>query len=287
MHNFREYRIFLFILCVCLWACSAEVEVKKETSKQTDKPASSPLKKIPVLNMGSFHFGMTTDENKTEFDEHDLENQKAAHAIAAKLAAFKPSVIVVEVPPKYDKDLQEYYDEYKADPDMPMKNPTETELIAFELGRLANTQRIHGIDHKMNYNYRIARDIENNTIDSSMVTAFYKYREELFDDVPKNQDSLSLLEKMKIRNTDSYLDYMFMVNADILTHAGSENNFEGADQATLFYQRNLRMFSNLNRLKLTEDDRVFILMGAAHTAFFRDFLSRNPKYKLVSALDYL
>jgi len=31
---------------------------------------------------------------------------------------------------------------------------------------------------------------------------------------------------------------------------------------------------------------VFILMGASHTAFFRDFISRSPKYEMVKTFDY-
>ena len=77
------------------------------------------------------------------------------------------------------------------------------------------------------------------------------------------------------------------INADILTHAGTKDAFEGADEAALFYKRNLRMYSNLNRIHLDKEDRVFILMGAAHTAFFRDFISRSPKYTMVNTFDFL
>ena len=73
----------------------------------------------------------------------------------------------------------------------------------------------------------------------------------------------------------------------MLTHAGTEKGFEGADEATKFYQRNLRMYTNLNRIQLNKNDRVFILMGSAHTAFFRDFFSRSPKYKMINTFDYL
>ena len=38
---------------------------------------------------------------------------------------------------------------------------------------------------------------------------------------------------------------------------------------------------------LSKDDLVLIIMGSAHTAFFRDFLSRSPKYEMVNNFDYL
>ena len=80
---------------------------------------------------------------------------------------------------------------------------------------------------------------------------------------------------------------MITVNADILTHAATESKFEGADEAAKYYQRNLRMYTNLNRIDLKSSDRVFILMGASHTAFFRDFISRSPKYIMVDTFEYL
>jgi hypothetical protein len=80
---------------------------------------------------------------------------------------------------------------------------------------------------------------------------------------------------------------MITANADILTHVGTNNNFEGADEAAKYYQRNLRMYTEMNRLKIKQTDRVFILLGASHTAFFRDFISRSPKYKMVKTLEFL
>ena len=77
------------------------------------------------------------------------------------------------------------------------------------------------------------------------------------------------------------------INADIMTHVGTAEGFEGADESAKYYQRNLRMYSNLNRIKLNKDDRVFILLGASHTAFFRDFINRSPKYEMVNTFDYL
>jgi len=218
--------LFSFFLLTSFWSYS-----QTSTTNSPD-PILEKGDKIPVLNFGTFHMGLTNDENKTEFDEHDRENQKKVHEIAEMLASFKPTVILVERIPESNDALQSEYKEYLRNPNMFFKQPSEIELLAYELGRICNTKRIYGIDHKMSYNYKIG-------------------------------------------------------NADILTHVGSEKGFEGADEAAKYYQRNLRMYSNLNRIELNKDDRVFILMGASHTAFFRDFMSRSPKYYMVKTSEYL
>lgn len=249
--------------------------------------AQNQNSKIKVLNFGTFHMGATSDANKTEFDERDEKNRKAVHEVAKKLAEFKPTVLIVERIPEYDEKLKSKYAEYLKKPETRYKNPTEIELLAFELGRLSDTKRIYGIDHKMGYNYRIGSQIKN-AVDSKTYKDFEKNPYGMVSDINKGDpNKLSLFDKLKLFNHNKFLDFLITANADILTHAGTDNNFEGADEAAKYYQRNLRMYLNLNRIPLKKDDRVFILMGASHTAFFRDFMSRSPKYEMVNTFKYL
>ena len=103
----------------------------------------------------------------------------------------------------------------------------------------------------------------------------------------KNYEQLSLLEKLKLINEPLYLDHSINTNADKLLYVGIDDGFEGADNAAIFYHRNMKIYSNLNRIKMDKNDRVFILMGAAHTAFLREFMGRSPKFEMVNTLDYL
>ena len=250
------------------------------------QPAAGPAK-IEVLNLGSFHMGYTPDANTTDFDERDADNVARVHAVAERLAAFRPTVIVVEVQPKSQKALQAEYDAYRADPDMSFETPSEIELLAYEVGRLSGATRIYGIDHKLEYDYAIGEHIDN-TVDS---VTYRSYFEAPFAGHPEfeayNSDTLSLLNRLRLMNRDPFLDFLITVNADILTYAGTPGGFEGADEAAKYYQRNLRMYTNLNRLPLTPDDRVFMVTGASHAAFFRDFFRRSPKYRMADTFGFL
>ncbi|CAL2082261.1 conserved protein of unknown function [Tenacibaculum sp. 190524A02b] len=283
-------RIYVLFIVFVLIITSCKQQTKKvvlaENSIEKKKNSITDLKKIQVLNFGTFHMGKTLDENKTEFDEHDKKNQQEVHKIAKMLAVFKPTVIVVETPPTYNKKLQSLYKKYLNNPEIKFKNPDEIELLAYELGRLSNTEKIYGIDHKMSYNYNVGGEIKNE-IDAEWHDKYYQNPLQYYPEVNYSEKELNLLGKLKQTNHDRYLDFLITVNADMLTHVGTNESFEGADEAAKYYQRNLRMFSNLNRLELKEDDRVFILMGASHTAFFRDFISRSPKYKMVDTFEYL
>ena len=281
------------ILAGCILAffsCNNAQHVTKSIKNDLDISSKDlikeDLKKIPVLNFATFHMGETNDANKTEFDKNDKNNQLAIYEIAMKLSQFRPTVIIVERPPEFDQKLQSEYNEYLYTPKMKFKNPSEIELLAYELGRISGTKRIYGIDHKMSYNYNIGAEMIN-SIDSLWHNKYYKDPLKFYPQINIKMDKLNLLDKLKLTNQNTYLDFLIEVNAEMLSHVGSEKGFEGADEATKYYQRNMRMYSNLNRINLTENDRVFILMGASHTAYFRDFISRSPKYKMVNTFDYL
>jgi hypothetical protein len=137
----------------------------------------------------------------------------------------------------------------------------------------------------MGYNYGIGYELANKKVNDK---TYEKYGAMIQREEKKlNYDNLSLLEKLKVENHPQYLDFLLNINADMLTYVSTEENFEGADEAAKFYHRNLRMYSNLNQIDLKPTDRVFILMGAAHTAFFNDFMKRSPKYELVSPFLFL
>ena len=268
-------KLFIFILLVVIQNVTAQAPIFKVKFDQT----------IKVLNFGTFHMGYTNDANSVDFDENDEKNKADVHKIAQLLAEFKPTVIIVETPPPYNANLQKAYQAYLVNPKMEIKDPNEVELLAFELGRLSKTKQIFGIDHKMGYNYGIGYQLAKSKINDDTYERYSKLIEA--EEKNLNYDSLSLLEKLKVENHPQYLDFLMNINADMLTYVSTEGNYEGADEAAKFYQRNLRMYSNLNQIDLKPTDRVFIIMGAAHTAFFNDLMKRSPKYELVNPFMYL
>ena len=90
-----------------------------------------------------------------------------------------------------------------------------------------------------------------------------------------------------LNNQPDYLDAMINYNADLLTTVSVNGYPIGTEQASKFYNRNLMMFANMNNISVTKNDRIFVLMGATHTAYFKDFLRRSPKFIEVNTLDYL
>lgn len=269
--------IVILVIITALFFCN---DLEAQNKEQLEKPKND---KIKILNFGTFHMGFTPDANTVEYDEHSDKNKKEVHEIAKKLSRFEPTVIIVETVPTYNNTLRKAYLDYLDNPNMTFKHPSEIELLAFELGRLCQVDKIYGIDHKMEYDYSKIGEMAKELKEETYLT--FMGNMDAFNGLEYNQ--ANTLGKLRIGNSDEYLDWLIVGNADIMTHVSTEKGFEGADEAAKYYQRNLRMYSNLNKLPLSKDDRVFILMGTSHTAFFRDFMSRSPKYEMVNTLDYL
>jgi len=239
---------------------------------------------IPVLNVATFHMGETSDASSTEFDEHNLKSQSEVKKVAQMLAKFKPTIIIIEDLPKNDSIRNLDYLNYIKNPDTKFKNPDERELLAYEVGRLSGTKKIYGIDYKESYNYRIGNSVSQK-VDQKTTGDYWKLIDE--NEKINPETGIPFQQLFKLNNQPKYLESLININADILTYVSSKGKSEGADEAAKFYHRNLVMFSNLNQIQVDKNDRIFILMGGTHTAFFMDFLRRSPKYLLKNTLDYL
>ena len=276
-------KLIIIISLICLISCSKN-ESQPITNKATPKLEKS--NKIKVLNFATFHMGMTTDANSVDFDDKDKKNQEDAQKIAQLIAQFNPTIICVEVTRERNKELNNEYQNYLNNPSKISTYYGEVGLVAFEVGRISKVPKLYGIDHKMDYNYMIANEITND-IDSTTLNEYYANPFKLTPELNIDENTLSLLEKLKLNNSQKYLDFLIAVNADMLAFAGTEDGYEGADEAAKYYQRNLRIYSNLNRIPMTNEDRVFILSGGSHTAFLNEFMKRSPKYEVVNTMDYL
>ncbi len=274
--------ITIIIICI-LTSCNEKTE---ESKTEISKTISRESEKIKVLNFATFHMGSTTDATSVEFEEGDKKNQEDAKKIAQMIAEFKPTIICVEVPLNDQTELNSEYQKYLINPKNTSTYYGEVGLVAFEVARICKVARLYGIDHKMNYNYRIGTQIIN-AIDSTTLNNYYANPFKSTPELNINLDELSLLEKLKLGNSKKYLDFLITINADMLAFAGTETGYEGADEAAKLYQRNLRIYSNLNRIPTTKNDRIFILSGGSHTAFLGEFMKRSPKYEVVNSLDYL
>jgi hypothetical protein len=282
----------LAFLALLLVGCSI---TPNELAATADSDAAVNNHKINVLNFGSFHFAATSDAHRVEFDEHDASNHADVKRIAALIAQFKPTIVCLEFLPEDNEKMNIAYQAYVDDPSQLDTRFGELSMIGFEVARLSGLDKVYGIDNHMGYNYSLGDFIESspeleNAIDPQ---TYLQLTHDPFGQYPQLKalnsrfEQLPLDAQLALTNHPLMLDHSLNTNADKLFYVGVEDGFEGAEQAAQFYLRNMKIYSNLNRIKMAKDDRVFILMGSAHTAMLREFIRRSPKFHMVDTLEYL
>lgn len=263
-------KLYILLFSIFIISCKKKERLEEEVLSQ----------KVKVLNMGTFHMGYTTDRYKSDFYVKSNKNQ--IQKLTQLISKFKPTIILVEIEPQHNELLEENYKKYIKNPFSDTEFQNEIQFIAFEVGRLSNTSKIYGIDHQLGYDYmgidKLAKEINSKT---------YLNEHQKIVDFFKSGYSKNLIEQIIKMNEQEYYNALININADLLTYVNTKNDFEGADVAANFYKRNLRMFANINKIKVSDNDRIFILSGGTHAAFFDMLMKRSPRYKLVPLKEYL
>jgi hypothetical protein len=68
---------------------------------------------------------------------------------------------------------------------------------------------------------------------------------------------------------------------------GLGDEYPGVDQTTGWYNRNLRIFANLQRLTTSPDERIILIIGSGHLSILRHTVMASPEYQLAEVHDYL
>ncbi len=278
----RNYLI-AFVVLFGIYTSHAQL-ISKEEIKAVQQIINS--NKIPVLNIGMFHMGYTNDATSTEYDESSKKSKAEIKEVNQLIAKFKPTIILVEDVPEDQKILEREYAKYiKDQQSKSIYDNNEIKLMAFEIGRLANTKRIYGIDHKLSYNYMLGDVIKKVQPEKYFTAAKTLQKISSFIDVDVKK--IGLKKMLAIMNTNESYNALINWNADNLMYINSKDGFEGADEAAKFYQRNIRMFANINKIKMTSKDRVLIISGGTHASFFNKFMSRSYVYDIVPISKYI
>jgi hypothetical protein len=249
--------------------------------------------KVPkVLLVGSFHFrypGLDAHKTKEEDRVNIFSPRRQAELkeLLDYIAQFKPTKIVVESGPNTGYLLQRYRDWKSGERQL---GASETEQIAIRLLDRFGLDTLYGADafHVLGDLYRsrdttlpkgyVERIAERHYFGgddelSKRYDAYYEYDDRM---TVKN----TLLETFMYMNSDKALDRGFGAYITGGQFVSEEN--EGPDALSMFwFNRNLRIFRNIQRIGYTEDDRILVLFGAGHIAILKYLFECTPEYELI------
>jgi len=244
---------------------------------QADEPAQ-------VMLIGVFHFsnpGKDVVKVKT-FDVLSDESQAYLQAFAERLSAFKPTKVLLEYNPDNEALMNQRYADYLAGSYELEVN--EVYQLGFRIARQAGLKSVQSFDHRdLNWNaepmFEYARQH-----DAPEMKDF----DAIIAEVSRQQnlalETMSLRELLQ-RCNDAEQD---RINMDLYlaTNAiGAGDGWSGADAAASWWQRNFRMYANIQKAA-RPGDRIIVIGGQGHTAILKTLLSIDTRLQGVKVDDY-
>lgn len=249
------------------------------------------LNKVQVMILGSYHFG-NGGEHLVNVEVADVMSDKKQLEIAEvidKLSKFKPSKIAVEAKVTSSKELNNAYLEYCSNnceiKSSVIGHRNEIVQLGFRLANRLNHPKIYPIDVPAFLPFEPLDDYAK----TNSTQLYEKIHQEIIkeakqdEDLQKNNTVGEILRylnnenRIEMEHSNFYLD---------LNQVGAGDKYYGADFLTAWYERNIKIFANLQAIS-EPGDRILVIYGAGHCKILKDFVSSYKEMELVDVLEYL
>lgn len=239
--------------------------------------------KIRVVLLGTFHYGATSDRTTTPFpDLFSDKRQSELETIAKQLVKIGVNKFFLETPVSRQKKLDSLYGFYtnKILTDTVILRNEEIQ-IAFRTAAINNAKLIAS-DNRQELPYDQLNEYEKlHEKDTVQLYPFFSVKYPFTQKQPKLSE-LPLGEYyIQLNNLYNRQAHMF----DYLHYAlsyGDDQNFVGESFTLSWYDRNLKIFTNILRnIDLKNDRVIVVLFGSSHTALLRHFFEDHPYFEIV------
>lgn len=284
----RSKRLLWMCLLGPLLACASAPSPKPEASESTPDFLGAKEPKPRLMMLGTFHFkdaGLDRYKPQHRLDVLSPERQREVEALVDALARFQPTRVAVEVDVPKQAALDARYQDYVAGRAELTAN--EVDQVGFRLAKKLGHPKVYAIDadpHQLFYPlFDKADEKQAEALDAQWQARFHQY--------------YSHLDELKTRQP--LVQYLRYLNSPELVRLGhgaysiahfkleGEDGYFGVDLGTAWYNRNLRIFRNLQRLASSPDERVLVIIGSGHLPILQFVAGSSPEVELVDVRDYL
>ena len=233
-----------------------------------------------VIVLGTFHYS-GRDDIFTEPMQNDLD------AFIDRLVSLHPTKIAVELPVRLQKDLDGFYSMFERtalkhrtsfgsvnvyNQEVESCSDNEIVQIGFRLAEKLRHSKLYAVDEDIEMSDDLVRKITPHFPIESYLDKLERMRR-----LANDLDGV-----YRVINSDEYV----AVDDSIYIAMNKVNlgNYEGSQVVTQWYERNLKIFSNLQNI-CVDGDRVLLIIGSGHLKILRDLVNRDNQMKLISAFD--
>jgi hypothetical protein len=283
-------RKLLLNLC-CIFLCgNVSLNAQKDSVKQNEP--------IEILLLGTLHFSQFHNQDSETRNFLGNVRQQEFEDIVTKLSQFKPDAVFVERESKVQPQLDSLYQSYSDFTSNP-KGTSELYQIGFRLAKANQLKTVYGVDYYESISQNLFKEGKNLSVFKDSLQSFQNVGRSITMRFLKGEMTISAflhtlnlpenvtLSHRLLFNTPAYVtdDGTFKENNTIKAR---DSQYIGAEYISLFYTRNLKIYSNILSLQQqTQARRIVLIIGQTHVGVLQEILRNNPKFKVIPANEYL
>jgi hypothetical protein len=236
-----------------------------------------------VLVIGTYHMSnprldavnVTADDVLAPMRQHEIEQ------LATTLGAYRPTKVLVEIPFGRDSMSNSLYRRYIAG--RYTLDRTEMQQLGFRVAKSAGLPRIYGIDYDLDVNLASVMVWAHGQ--PELAGAAQALTSRLLTEADSMMKHATVAEIVAALNSPRADSAQGIYLAAL--RVGADTSYPGATVTARWYERNLKIASNILRVIDSPDDRVLVLIGAAHGPILRELLERVPGIRVVPTASVL
>lgn len=281
--------------------------IGNDQTDSTREDIEQITQKPTIMILGSSHLSNETlDAFNTKMDDvRAPKRQREIQQLVEQLKEFKPTKIALEVDEIYDAEFHTKYQGYLNG--TYELNRTETDQIGMRLAKQMGHPKLYCVDYRLDYRkndpFMPWDEFDWNLTDYRGFAKEHN-QEHLLPPPPMPEGKATEDEKGAIwiepekyepivdmyigLNEPEYIreDHQRYIrwNARI----GLGDKYPGANWLSHYwYDRNIKIYVNLTRITESANDRILLIIGAAHVYLIQQFFEESGDYIVESPLKYL
>ncbi|MCW8109557.1 DUF5694 domain-containing protein [Alteromonas ponticola] len=269
--------------------------MKKALIFWTMLAASLPIDaSVKILPVGTFHFefpNLDTQQvaSSDQIDVLDPAYQKQIEKIVESLRGFNADYVVVEHKIDHAKELHEAYRSYLNTNQLPGRS--ETYQLGFRIAKSLSLSTVYGVDTWGKLYDTTAEYLAVDETKSSF-SRFYTHPPDkalkISAGTPVYKEQGIAEELIRLNQADRIRQSLGNYLVGHFKYETASQPYFGADfESGRWFNRNLRIFRNLQRLPYQPGDKIILIYGAGHLNILNYLFDASPEFERVSALPYL
>jgi hypothetical protein len=246
---------------------------------------------VQVMVLGTYHFGNPgLDLNNIKADDVlKPQRQKELQALAAALATYRPTKIMIERIVQSDDLLDPKYASFR--PADLRTTRDERIQVGYRLANRLGHKSVYGIDEQPTkgepdyFPFGAVMAWAKTNGRGAELEATMGKASRIVTDMEARQKTQTIPELLQHDNTAQAEASAQSFYYDLLSY-GDTNAQPGADLNAMWYLRNAKIFAKLMKAA-GPGDRVLVVYGGGHNYWLRHFARTTPGYSNVDPVPYL